>query len=840
MKTILIDGHSIAFRAFFALGELKTKKDFPTSVIHGFTMMLKKVVEDYSPDQLIIAWDVSRNTFRTNLYKDYKANRSSSPDSFKIQIPELKKIITSFNIVQVSKENYEADDVLGTLAKKMSSKQNKVYILTGDRDSFQLIDKNINIIYTKKGISETEIIDEKTFQSKYGIEVDQYIEYLALKGDTSDNIPGVPGIGEKTAIELLKKYKDIEGIYSHLEELKPKQKENLSNNIKQVNLSKELATIVTDLDIEESNSALDNSIFKNKDILEKNIEILEEFELSTFLKGVKQKKDTTTVQDFNKTKSIKSNAWLGISETSILVMQDNQLFEYQEDSKHLLESLNKLNGKFNVISSNFYYKLLLKEKNDIPIPNFSLDLATYILNSNSKPDSYEKIAKYYKLNVSKRTNDEKFDPNLIEILKNIIQISESVFKQFSSGVNKKVYTTIDAPILPVLIKMSLSGIKIDKNKIRNLSKIVSKQIETISAKIYQQSGIEFNLNSPKQLSEILYEKLDLPVLKKTPKGAPSTDASVLEELSKKHEIAKYLLEYREIEKIRSTYIDGLSSDIVKGKVHSHFNLYGTSTGRLSSEKPNLQNIPTKTDLGRRIKEFFIAPSGKSFVLADYSQIELRVLAHMSKDSSMKKILSEREKDIHIETASRIFNVNLDEVSYEMRRKAKEINFGLLYGMESYGLSKNLGISKKEADTLIDSYFVQFPKVKEYLAEIVSSAKDTGYTETVYGRKRYIPELQSQNKQVFSLGKRMAMNAPIQGTASDIVKLAMIQIDKVLESQFHDAFLVLQVHDEIVVECSDKDVIKVEEIVVSTMENVSGITVPLYVNSKINKDLSNKN
>ena len=840
MKTILIDGHSIAFRAFFALGDLKTKKDFPTSVIHGFTMMLKKVVEDYSPDQLIIAWDVSRNTFRTNLYKDYKANRSSSPDSFKIQIPELKKIITSFNIVQVSKENYEADDVLGTLAKKMSSKQNKVYILTGDRDSFQLIDKNINIIYTKKGISETEIIDEKTFQSKYGIEVHQYIEYLALKGDTSDNIPGVPGIGEKTAIELLKKYKDIEGIYSHLEELKPKQKENLSNNIKQVNLSKELATIVTDLDIEESNSALDNSIFKNKEILEKNIEILEEFELSTFLKGVKQKKDTTTVQDFNKTKSIKSNAWLGISETSILVMQDNQLFEYQEDSKHLLESLHKLNGKFNVISSNFYYKLLLKEKNDIPIPNFSLDLATYILNSNSKPDSYEKIAKYYKLNVSKRTNDEKFDPNLIEILKNIIQISESVFKQFSSGVNKKVYTTIDAPILPVLIKMSLSGIKIDKNKIRNLSKIVSKQIETISAKIYEQSGIEFNLNSPKQLSEILYEKLDLPVLKKTPKGAPSTDASVLEELSKKHEIAKYLLEYREIEKIRSTYIDGLSSDIVKGKVHSHFNLYGTSTGRLSSEKPNLQNIPTKTDLGRKIKEFFIAPSGKSFVLADYSQIELRVLAHMSKDSSMKKILSEREKDIHIETASRIFNVNLDEVSYEMRRKAKEINFGLLYGMESYGLSKNLGISKKEADTLIDSYFVQFPKVKEYLAEIVSSAKDTGYTETVYGRKRYIPELQSQNKQIFSLGKRMAMNAPIQGTASDIVKLAMIEIDKVLGSKFTDAFLVLQVHDEIVVECNQKDELKVEEIVVSTMENVSGITVPLYVNSKINKDLSNKN
>ena len=328
MKTILIDGHSIAFRAFFALGDLKTKKEFPTSVIHGFTMMLKKVVEDYNPDQLIIAWDVSRNTFRSDLYKDYKANRSSSPDSFKIQIPELKKIITGFNIAQVSKDNYEADDVLGSLAKKISSKNNKVYILTGDRDSFQLIDKNINIIYTKKGISETEIIDEKTFKSKYGIEVKQYIEYLALKGDASDNIPGVPGIGEKTAIELLKRYKDIKGIYNNLEELKPKQKENLLNSIEQVSLSKELATIVTDLDVEDSNSSVNQSIFRDKDILEKNIEILEEFELNTFLKGVKKEENTNTVKNLKEIKHISPNAWIGISDTSILVMQGNELSVY--------------------------------------------------------------------------------------------------------------------------------------------------------------------------------------------------------------------------------------------------------------------------------------------------------------------------------------------------------------------------------------------------------------------------------------------------------------------------------------------------------------------------------
>ena len=840
MKTILIDGHSIAFRAFFALGDLKTKKEFPTSVIHGFTMMLKKIVEDYNPDELIIAWDVSRNTFRSDLYKDYKANRSSSPDSFKVQIPELKKIITGFNIAQVSKDNYEADDVLGSLAKKISSKNNKVYILTGDRDSFQLIDKNINIIYTKKGISETEIIDEKTFKSKYGIEVKQYIEYLALKGDTSDNIPGVPGIGEKTAIELLKRYKDIKGIYNNLEELKPKQKENLLNSIEQVSLSKELATIVTDLDVDGTNSSVNQSIFKDKDILEKNIEMLEEYELNTFLKGIKKEEKTNTGKNLKEIKHINANAWIGISDASILVMQENELSVYTEDSKHLISSLKKLNGKFNLVSSNLYYKVLLKETNDVPTPDFSLDLATYILNSNSKPDTYEKIAKYYKLSTHKRLKDEKYDPNLIEILENINQISGPVLKEFSSGINRKVYSSIDSPILPILVRMSLCGINIDKDKIKKLSKIVSKQIANITEKIYKESGAEFNLNSPKQLSEVLYKKLELPVLKKTPKGAPSTDASVLDELSKNYEIGKYLLEYREIEKIRSTYIDGLSSDIIDGKVHSHFNLYGTSTGRLSSEKPNLQNIPTKTDLGRKIKEFFVAPAGRSFILADYSQIELRVLAHMSKDTSMKKILSEREKDIHLETASRIFNLSLDNVSYEMRRKAKEINFGLLYGMESYGLSKNLGISKKEADNLIDSYFIQFPKVKSYLEEIVSSAKDNGYTETVYGRKRYIPELQSQNKQIYALGKRMAMNAPIQGTASDIVKLAMIEIDKVLATKFNNAYLVLQVHDEIVVECNEKDVLKVEKIVISIMEKVSGISVPLYVNSKINKDLSNNN
>ena len=840
MKTILIDGHSIAFRAFFALGDLKTKNDFPTSVIHGFTMMLKKVIEEYEPDNLAIAWDVSRETFRTKLYKEYKANRSSSPESFKIQIPELKKIIKSFNIEQVSKENYEADDVLGTLAKKISSKRNKVYILTGDRDSFQLIDNNINIIYTKKGISETEIIDEKVFKSKYGINVDQYIEYLALKGDTSDNIPGVPGIGEKTALDFLIKYKSIDGIYKKIDELKPKQKENLKNNKEQVFLSKQLATILTDLQIQHKDFSLKDSIFRNKELIKKNLDLLEEFELNTFLKGIQRVEKEERLYKFDTTKTINKDAWIGISDDANFVMQDKRIYIYQGTNEEMLNSLKKIKDKFNLISSDRYYKMMINETKNIPAPHFCLDLATYILNSNSKPDTYERIAKYYKLNVQKRKKDDKYDPNLIEILMKVEHIIKEVEPKFSEGVNKKIYKSIDSLVLPVLAGMSNRGISIDKNKMQKLSNFVSKQISEITEKIYQESGEEFNLNSPKQLSEVLYDKLDIPVLKKTPKGAPSTDASVLEELSKKYKIAKYLLEYREIEKLRSTYIDGLSGDIVNGKVHSNFNLFGTTTGRLSSEKPNLQNLPSKTDLGSKIREFFVAPKNRTFVLADYSQIELRVLAHMSKDPEMKSILNKREKDIHLETASKIFDVSIDEVSYEMRRKAKEINFGLLYGMEAFGLSKNLGISRNEAQQLIDSYFMQFPKVKNYLEEVVTAAKEGGYTETVYGRKRYIPELQSQNKQLFSIGKRMAMNAPIQGTASDIVKIAMIEVERYITSKFNNAHLVLQVHDEIVVECPKEDAQKVEKNIVTIMENVKGINVPLYVNSKINSSLSNNN
>ena len=840
MKTILIDGHSIAFRAFFALGDLKTKDDFPTSVIHGFTSMLKKVINEYNPDNLIIAWDVSRKTFRTQMYKEYKANRSSSPDSFKIQIPELQKLLSNFKIAQVSKNNYEADDVLGSLAKKLSSKDNMVYILTGDRDSFQLINKYVNVIYTKKGISETEIINDIAFNKKYGIKVNQYIDYLSLKGDASDNIPGVPGIGEKTALELLKKYNSIEGIIDYIDELKPKQKENLVIYRDQMYLSKQLATIVTNLNLEIPKNSLKDSIFNNKNLIDSNKKMLQKFELTTFLKGVGYEKITADNQVFSSTNTIHSDSWVGIDKGRVFVMKDKRICIFNGTEEELYKQLGNINGKFYVISAALYYKFMGRLQNEIPKPKFSLDILTYILNSNSKPDSYERIAKYYKLNNYKNKKDEEYDQNLIEILNNVDEIFNSAESNFKNGENLTIYDKVDSLILPILIDMSIKGICIDKKKMKYLSKTVSIQIEKIRTTIIDECGIKFNLNSPKQLSQILYQEMKLPILKKTPKGAPSTDASVLNELSKEYKIAKYLLEYREIEKLRSTYIDGLLTQIVDGKIHSTFNLFGTTTGRLSSEKPNLQNIPIKTELGRKIREFFIPSDGKVFIMSDYSQIELRVLAHMSQDSSMKKILSDRTKDIHIETAARIFEVNEQDVSYEMRRKAKEINFGLLYGMEAFGLARNLNISRKDATKLIDSYFLQFPKVKEYLDEIVVSAKEKGYTKTVYGRRRYIPELQSQNKQIYAVGKRMAMNAPIQGTAADIVKLAMIDIKLILLNKIKESDIVLQIHDEIIVECLKKDAAEVEKIVANSMESVKGVSVPLYVNSSISLDLAKNN
>jgi DNA polymerase-1 len=829
---ILVDGHSIAFRAFYALPDtLVTKDGFPTNVIHGFLMMISKLVKDYESEKIIITWDISKKTFRTDLYSDYKGNRTSAPDEFKLQIKVLQKLLDKFNIPQVSKEGFEADDVLGTLSKKLNEQSKNVMIVTGDRDSFQLITDKTNILYTKRGISDTQIFNEKQFIEKYSIKTNQYIEYLALKGDPSDNIPGLPGVGEKTAVNLLLKYENISNIYKNINDLTPKLKETFSVNRDLLDISKILATIKQDLEIDIPETKTTETIFFDDSVLNKAEDEISKYELSRFLgernSKVKDKsKEEIEIELFSK--KIKDESLIFVYNDSFYFVNQYTYGEFNDIS--IFDTVISLSSQKFSILNNF------KLKRDKFI---ALDCMVFLEDPSIKPDNILNTIKYLD-NMTTIDKKSSVDEIILFFQSNFQFINKKIEEFNKNAKLLQIYKDIDFPMLEILSGMEIEGITVSKSKMNKLSKKLAKQLLDLKSEAFLLSKKEFNLNSPKQLSEIFYNDLDYPIIKKTPKGAPSTDASVLEELSKDYELPKIILKYRELEKIRSTYVDGLIPEVTDdGKIHTHFNLFGTATGRLSSEKPNLQNIPNKTELGQQIRDFFISEPSKKFVISDYSQIELRVLAHLSKDSDMVSILKDKDSDIHSETAARIFNTKLSDVSSDMRRKAKEVNFGLIYGMEAFGLSKSLNISQKEASELIKSYFNQFPKIKGFLDGVVHQAEQDTYTTTLLGRKRYIRELSSSNFQVKAAGRRIAMNAPIQGTASDIMKVAMIRVSNKL-SKVDGAKLLLQIHDELVVETDEFHLKKVKEIVTKEMESALTLDVPLFVNTKVSESLANFN
>ena len=830
---VLVDGFSIAFRAFYALPEtLMTSKGTPTNVIHGFMSMLNKITSDYKLNQLIVTWDLPGQTFRNEIYTEYKANRTSAPDNFNLQIPLLQSLLKTFNIPQVSKEGYEADDVLGSLSKSLNSDKKKVLIVTGDRDTFQLISKKTNILYTKRGISDVDLVDEKFFVEKFGIKTSQYVEYLALKGDPSDNIPGLPGVGQKTATTLLQEYQNIDNIYKNLDDLTPKIKSSFEENKELLLMSKELATIKTDIELDIPNTQITDTIFKSESVLQDSQEQVSELELNKYIRQYK-------TQQEDMTPSPKNTKLVDITKQNM--PQKSIIFEYEGDIYTVSEGIaGKLidhdveNKEFISLTTQNIYKINpnLSDNNFI-----AYDCLVFLHEPNKRPDTLLNICKHIEqanLLTKKSSLDEYINFISINYKKVVAEI-----KEFNKDKDlMKLYKDLDYPIASVLNLMHTKGVKVSNKKIELVSKFINTEISTFTKKIFQITEQEFNLNSPKQLAKVLFEDMKLPVIKKTPKGAPSTDGSVLDELSKEYEVANYILKYREYEKIRSTYIDGLKSEITSdNRIHTTYNLFGTTTGRLSSEKPNLQNIPNKTDIGQKIREFFIADNNHEFIISDYSQIELRVLAHLSSDTNMINILKSQDADIHTETASRIFDVKIESVTKDMRRKAKEVNFGLIYGMEAFGLSKSLNVSKKEAQDLIDSYFAQFPKIKGYLDRIVSDAEKNGYTKTLYGRKRYIKELSSSNFQLKAMGKRIAMNAPIQGTAADIMKIAMLGVqEKTLK--YESTNLILQIHDEIIVQTPKESSKEVMKIVKTEMESASKLKVPLFVNIKASKDLSN--
>ena len=830
---VLVDGFSIAFRAFYALPEtLMTSKGTPTNVIHGFMSMLNKITSDYKLNQLIVTWDLPGQTFRNEIYTEYKANRTSAPDNFNLQIPLLQSLLKTFNIPQVSKEGYEADDVLGSLSKSLNSDKKKVLIVTGDRDTFQLISKKTNILYTKRGISDVDLVDEKFFVEKFGIKTSQYVEYLALKGDPSDNIPGLPGVGQKTATTLLQEYQNIDNIYKNLDDLTPKIKSSFEENKELLLMSKELATIKTDIELDIPDTQITDTIFKSESVLQDSQEQVSELELNKYIRQYK-------TQQEDMTPSPKNTKLVDITKQNM--PQKSIIFEYEGDIYTVSEGIaGKLidhdveNKEFISLTTQNIYKINpnLSDNNFI-----AYDCLVFLHEPNKRPDTLLNICKHIEqanLLTKKSSLDEYINFISINYKKVVAEI-----KEFNNDKDlMKLYKDLDYPIASVLNLMHTKGVKVSNKKIELVSKFINTEISTFTKKIFQITEQEFNLNSPKQLAKVLFEDMKLPVIKKTPKGAPSTDGSVLDELSKEYEVANYILKYREYEKIRSTYIDGLKSEITSdNRIHTTYNLFGTTTGRLSSEKPNLQNIPNKTDIGQKIREFFIADNNHEFIISDYSQIELRVLAHLSSDTNMINILKSQDADIHTETASRIFDVKIESVTKDMRRKAKEVNFGLIYGMEAFGLSKSLNVSKKEAQDLIDSYFAQFPKIKGYLDKIVSDAEKNGYTKTLYGRKRYIKELSSSNFQLKAMGKRIAMNAPIQGTAADIMKIAMLGVqEKTLK--YESTNLILQIHDEIIVQTPKESSKEVMKIVKTEMESASKLKVPLFVNIKASKDLSN--
>ena len=830
---VLIDGFSVAFRAFYALPDtLMTSSGTPTNVIHGFLSMINKVIKDYEPDQLIITWDLPGKTFRNEIYEEYKANRTPAPDNFNIQIPLLHDLIDSFNIPQVSKREYEADDVLGSLSKLFNDIKKDVLIVTGDRDIFQLISKKTKILYTKKGISETDTMDEKSFKEKYEITPSQYIEYLALKGDPSDNIPGLPGVGEKTAITLLKKYKNLDNILENLDELTPKLKNTFITNKDTLFISKKLATIKTDLELDLPDLKLSDSAYFSDDVLENAQEKVKNLELNKYT--LKNNNEIDKEQENPEDKNIQE--YESIEGENFILSFDNETYFFNSNKfGKYIGNLSKINNYVLITSQ----KTISLTEDELDFDKFdAYDCMLFLKDPSIKPDNLLNIAKHIDRSSGLSKKSDIID--FLVFFQQKISIINNEISEFKK--DKKLillYKDLDFPMLKILSSMNKKGVKVSLKKIDKLSDEINVDLNIYKKNIKSITKKDFNLNSPKQLSEILYEDMKYPIIKKTPKGAPSTDASVLEELSKSHELPKLILKYREYEKLRSTYIEGLKTVIVNNRVHTSYNLFGTTTGRLSSEKPNLQNIPNKTEMGQKIREFFVADTKHTFVIADYSQIELRVLAHLSDDKNMINMLKNRDADIHSETAAKIFNTNIDSVTKDMRRKAKEVNFGLIYGMESFGLSKSLDISKKEADELIKAYFGQFPKIKGFLEKIVVDATKNTYTETLYGRKRFITELSSSNFQVKAMGKRIAMNAPIQGTASDIMKIAMIRLIKKLSS-LESTNLLLQIHDEIIIQTPKVLSGKVSNIMQKEMEDASSLKVPLFVDIKENSNLSNFN
>lgn len=893
-KMIIIDGNSLLNRAYYALPPLKTKDGRYTNAIYGFLTMTFRMLEEYDPSYFAVAFDLKKPTFRHKEYKEYKAGRKKMPPELREQIEPLKEILDALNIYRIEIEGFEADDIIGTVVTQGEEADLEPIVVTGDKDALQLASDKTRIIFTKRGISNIEVYDEKKVEEETGVTPEAFIDLKGLMGDSSDNIPGIPGVGEKTARKLLEQFGSVENLIANTDQISgDKLREKVEKNQDKAILSKRLATIVRMMPVD-----IDFSELKRKKIdREKAVKAFKDLEFHSLMKKIRKEEDASDenllTKELKEKSSAKSKASANVKEYKVQNDEDLEALkeslkdveelgifsltvekELTEDEIFALSLLINEKGlyvislkdspreqkekfwnwfkelvedkKVSLVGHNLKKEILHLKNHSIDPGKISFDtmIGEYLINPNKSGYDLEDLVLEYvgdsirgkegylgkgKKQIDFAELDQKdFHQYLADHVKYVFLLKEQMEKILSDYDLEELNRSVEIPLIEVLAGMEYCGISVNKDLLLELQKKYEEKIDKVTKTIYNLAGESFNINSPKQLGNILFDKLDLPPIKKTKTGY-STNVEVLEKLKDKHEIIEEILEYRQITKLKNTYIDGLLKIInpATGKIHSHFMQTVASTGRISSTDPNLQNIPIRLEMGRQLRKVFIAEEGSTFVSADYSQIELRVLAHMSEDENLMNSFH-RDEDIHTRTAAEIFDVEFNEVTSEMRSNAKAVNFGIVYGISDYGLSENLGISRKKAQDYIDNYFRKYPKVKSYMDNTVAFAKEKGYVTTLLNRRRYLPDIHARNFNVRSFAERTAMNTPIQGSAADIIKIAMIQVYQQLKEQQLKARLLLQVHDELIVEAPMDEVDKVRKIIRDSMEDAMDLKVPLKI------------
>lgn len=875
---MIIDGNSLLYRAFYALPLLSTKDGIYTNGVYGFLTMLYRIREEYDVDYLCVAFDKKGPTFRHKAFDEYKANRQATPGELAQQFPILKEILSALNIVQIEAEGFEADDIAGTLSRIGEEEGKEVILVTGDKDYLQLSSDNTKVLITRKGISELEEYDEKKIVEEYGITPTQFIDLKGLMGDKSDNIPGVPGIGEKTGIKFLKQFGSMENIYENIEDVGGKKtKESLIEHKALAFLSKKLGKIIRTIPLDISLDQIkvqepnweklaklyDTFEFKsllskipsseiNNEALEYHVkhEIIEKNDYKKILKEIGSKKSFSFKFIFEDEQYIKSDILgmgikVGDGIPYYIDFSKNDLEIFKEEFKNSFES-KAIKKHGHMIKMDIF--ALLKLNIEIRGIAFDTMIGQYLLNPAQFNYSIDELGKEYLdihgINIEellgKGKKKKSYGDLSIEaraeyismVIDLIDNLKEPIEKLIEEQEMDELYYEIELPLAEVLAHMEYNGFQIDLDVLNQLGNEFQAQLDSLTEGIFQLAGEEFNINSPKQIGEILFDKLNLPVIKRTKTGY-STDAEVLDKLRGKHDIVEKILKYRQMGKLKSTYIDGLLKlvDTKDTRIHSTFNQTVTNTGRISSTEPNLQNIPIRTEEGRKIRKAFTSKDEEYILVdGDYSQIELRVLAHISKDPKLMDAFH-KNQDIHTKTASEVFHIPIEEMTPLMRDRAKAVNFGIIYGISDYGLSKDLNIPRKEAKEYIDKYLANYAMVKEYMEDIVKAGKKEGYVETIFKRRRYIPELKSRNHNMRSFGERIALNTPIQGSAADIIKIAMVKVFKELRKRGLKSKLILQVHDELIIETYKDEKEEVKNLMKDIMEKSITLDIPLKVDLK---------